>query len=92
MKLIPSIIAMCMLVGSSVVFAGSGSGAGGADAAPTPQLQEQEMTGQPTISGDGINNATQVEDPSEIGRSGSVSPDAPEPLPVEGEAGVQQTK
>ena len=91
MKTITTVIATCLLIGSSVVLAaGQGAGAGGADTAPTPQLQEQ--TGQPTISGDGINNATQVEDPSDIGRTGDVTADAPEPQPLEGDAGVQQAK
>ena len=94
MKTITTVIATCLLIGTSVVFAAGGQGAatGGADAAPTPQLQEQNMTGQPDISGDGINNATQVEDPADIGRTGDVPTDAPEPQPVEGDAGVQQTK
>jgi hypothetical protein len=91
MKTIITVIASCLLIGSSAVFAeGQGAAAGGADAAPTPQLQEQ--MGQPTISGDGINNATQVEDPSDIGRTGDVPEDAPEPQPLEGDAGVQQAK
>jgi hypothetical protein len=93
MKTITTIIATCMLVGTGVVLAaGQGSGAGGADAAPMPQTMEQNMTGQPAISADGINNASQVEDPADIGRTGDVSPDAPTPLPVEGSAGVQQAK
>ena len=93
MKTITTVIATCLLIGSGVVFAaGQGSGAGGADTAPTPQLQEQNMTGQPTISGDGINNAPQVEDPADIGRTGDVPEDAPEPQPLDGDAGVQQAK
>lgn len=93
MKTITTIIATCLIAASSLVFAAGGQGsAAGADAAPTPQLMEQKMTGQPAISGDGINNATQVEDPADIGRSGDVNPDAPEPLPVEGSAGVQEAK
>lgn len=93
MKTITTVIATCMFIGSSMVFAaGEGSGAGGADAAPMPQTMERNMTGQPAISADGINNATQVEDPADIGRTGEVSPDAPTPLPVEGSAGVQEAK
>ena len=90
MKTITKVIATCLLSGSSVVFA-AGQGAG-ADTAPTPQLQEQNMIGQPSISGDGINNATQVDDLTDIGRTGNVPEDAPEPQPLEGDAGVQQAK
>jgi hypothetical protein len=93
MKTITSVIATCLLIGSGVVFAaGQGATAGGAGSAPTPQLQEQNMTGRPSISGDGINNATQVENPADIGRIGEVPEDAPEPQPLEGDAGVQQAK
>lgn len=94
MKTLTTIIATCMLIGSGVVFAANGqsSGAGSSYTAPTPQLMQQNMTGQPTIAADGINNATQVDDPADIGRSGLVSPDAPEPLPLEGSAGVQVAK
>lgn len=56
------------------------------------QPMEQQMLGQPEVSGDGVNNATQVEDPSDIGREGLGGTDAPTPLPVEGDAGWQQVK
>ena len=93
MKTIITVIASCLLIGSSVVYAaGQGAAAGAADTTPTPQLQEQNKTGQPSISGDGINNATQVEDPADIGRTGDVPEDAPEPQPLDGDAGVQQAK
>jgi hypothetical protein len=92
MKTITTVIATCLLIGSSVVFAAGQGAGGGADTAPMPQLQQQNMTGQPDISGDGINNATQVEDPADIGRTGSVPADAPDPQPLEGDAGVQQAK
>ena len=93
MKTLTTTLATCLLIGTGVVFAsGQGAAAGGADTAPTPQLQEQSMTGQPSISGDGINNATQVEDPADIGRTGNVPADASEPQPLEGDAGVQQAK
>jgi hypothetical protein len=108
MKLITSIIAACFLIGSTLVFAekgtsagAGGAGAGGVETAPTPQTMEQNMFGEPDVSaegskpdvsGDGINNATQVENPADIGRSGSVTADAPEPLPVEGGAGAQEAK
>ena len=58
----------------------------------TVQPVEQEMLGQPEISGDGINNATQVEDPTDIGREGLGATDVPTPLPVEGDAGWQVGK
>ena len=92
MKTLTTIIAMCMFIGSNAALAEAGQGAatGGTDVAPTPQLQEQ--MGQPDISGDGINNATQVEDPSDIGGTEETTMDSPEPQPLEGEAGVQEAK
>ena len=84
MKIIPLIFALTMLTGSTVVSAASDTDdKSGAETAPTPQTRNN----QPDISGDGINNAFQVEDPADIGRTGSVPEDAPEPLPVEGGAG-----
>lgn len=95
MKKLTSIITACLLIGSTMAYAGNGPGAGSTSAntvAPMPQLMQQTMLGRPAIAGDGINNALQVEDPTEIGRSDSVWLDAPEPLPVEGSAGVQIAK
>ncbi len=95
MKLISTLIGMCFLVGSTTILAegGGGAGAGAADAvAPTPQLMEQKMLGKPEIAGDGITNATQVDDPSEIGRSDATAADAPVPAPVEGEVGAMESK
>ena len=91
MKTITTIIATCLMFGTSAVLAEAGQGAAaGADVAPTPQLQEQ--MGQPDISGDGINNATQVDDPADIGAMEETATDSPEPQPLEGEAGVQEAK
>ena len=92
MKTITTIIATCLIFGTSAVLAeaGQGAAAGGADVAPTPQLQEQ--MGQPDISGDGINNATQVDDPADIGAMEDTTTDSPDPQPLEGEAGVQEAK
>ena len=94
MKLINTLIGTCMLVGSTAVLAegGGNAGAGAADAAPTPQLMEQKMLGKPEISGDGVTNATQVDDPSEIGGSDASAADAPVPAPVEGEVGAMESK
>ena len=84
MKIIPLIFALSMFSSSTVVYAASDADdENGAETAPKPQTRNN----QPDISGDGINNAFQVEDPADIGRTGSVPEDAPEPLPVEGGAG-----
>lgn len=89
MKTITSIITTCLLIGSSLVYAGQGPGAVSATAvAPAPQLMQQNMFGRPDIAADGINNATQVDDPTDIGDAAY----APDPLLVEGSAGVQDTK
>ena len=93
MKTITNIITTCMLIGSSFVYAGQGPDTGGAlNVAPTPQLMEQTMLGQPDIAADGINNASQVDDPTDIGRSGTVSEFAPDPLLLDGSSGVQEAK
>jgi len=93
MKTIASIVTTCMLIGSSLVYAGQGPAVGAAAvSAPTPQLQQQTMRGQPAIAADGINNATQVDDPSEIGRSDSVNEYAPDPLLLDGGSGFQNTQ
>jgi hypothetical protein len=95
MKLFPSVVAMFLMVGSAAVFAANGSGPGVSNTGPAgPQTQpmEQNMFGQPGIAGDGIQNSTQVDDPSEIGREGATATDAPVPLPVEGDAGKQVGK
>ena len=83
MKIIPLIFALSMLTSSTVASAMSTDDENEAETAPKPQTRNN----QPDISGDGINNAFQVEDPADIGRTGSVPEDAPEPLPVEGGAG-----
>ncbi|MEN8177777.1 MAG: hypothetical protein ABFS39_04075 [Pseudomonadota bacterium] len=97
MKLYTSAVAMFLLVSSSFAFAanGSGPGAGAAEAVnPQPEtpLMEQKMLGKPEIAGDGIQNATQVEDPSDIGSKSSTAQDSPEPVPTEGDVGVQKAK
>ena len=93
MKTITSIITTSMLIGSSLVYAGQGPvAAGAASVAPTPQRMEQTMQGQPDIAADGINNASQVDDPTEIGRSGTVTEFAPDPLLLDGSSGVQVAK
>ncbi len=93
MKTLTSMITIGLLIGSSLVYAGQGPGAGSAaSVAPMPQLMQQNMIGRPDIAADGINNASQVDDPTDIGRSDSVPSDAPDPLLVEGSAGVQVTK
>ena len=84
MKIIPLIFALSMLTSSTVVSAASDTDdKKEAETAPKPQTRNN----QPAISGDGINNAFQVEDPADIGRTGSVPEDAPEPAPLEGGAG-----
>jgi hypothetical protein len=93
MKTIASIITTSLLIGSSFVYAGQGPvAAGAASVAPTPQLMEQTMLGQPDIAADGINNASQVDDPTDIGRSGTVTEFAPDPLLLDGSSGVQVAK
>jgi hypothetical protein len=95
MKAITSIIASCLLIGSSFVYAGQGPGpaaGGGASVAPMPNLMQEALFGRPDIAADGINNASQVDDPTEIGRNDFVPLDTPEPLPIEGSAGTQVAK
>ena len=93
MKTITNIITTCMLIGSSIVYAGQGPETSGAlSVSPTPQLMEQTMLGQPDIAADGINNASQVDDPTDIGRSGTVSEFAPDPLLLDGSSGTQVAK
>jgi hypothetical protein len=93
MKTITSIIATGMLIGSSFVYAGQGPSLdSAASSAPMPKLMQQTMLGQPDIAADGINNATQVDDPTEIGRTGTVSEFAPDPLLLEGSSGFQVAK
>ena len=100
MKLYAYTAAIFLLVGSSFAFAGNGKGQGAADAAPQPQPQSQEQNmyneqdtvfGKPAIAGDGIQNATQVVNPTDIG-NGSTTAVAPEPQPTEGDVGVQTAK
>jgi hypothetical protein len=93
MKKLTSLITACLLIGFGAVYAGQGPGGSSAETvAPMPQLMLQNMYGKPDLAGDGINNATQVEDPADIGRSGEGNLEAPEPLPVEGSAGIQEAK
>ena len=93
MKTITTIITSCLLIGSSMVYAGQGPGSVSSNTATTaPQSMLQSAFGRPAIAADGINNASQVDDPTDIGRSGTVSPDAPDPVLLEGSAGVQEAK
>jgi len=99
MKLYTTAVAMFLLVSSSVAFSANSSGPGAASpAAANPQpetpLLEQNMFGnsQPGIAGDGIQNATQVDSPSDIGNKSSTAQDSPEPVPTEGDVGVQNAK
>jgi hypothetical protein len=93
MKTIATIITTSMLIGSSFVYAGQGpAGVDATGVAPTPQLMEQTMQGQPDIAADGINNASQVDDPTDIGRSGSVTEFAPDPQLLEGGSGSQEAR
>jgi hypothetical protein len=93
MKTITSIITAAMLIGSSFVYAGQGPSVDSAGStAPLPQLRQQTMLGQPDIAADGINNASQVDDPTEIGRSGTVTGFAPDPLLLDGSSGIQEAK
>lgn len=93
MKLSTSTVAMFLLVGSSLVLAAGGPGgsqAANPQAGDSP-LQQQNVFGRPSISGDGIQNATQVDDPSDIG-SDNATTDSPEPAPTVGGVGVQNAK
>ena len=92
MKTITSLIATCMLIGSSLVYAAQGPAGTTASASATPQLMQQTMLGQPDIAADGINNASQVDDPTDIGRSGMVTEFAPDPLLLVGSSGTQVAK
>lgn len=95
MKLHSTAVAMFLLVSSAVVFTANGSGPGNAEAVtgePAAESMGEKMFGKPDIAGDGIQNATQVENPSDIGNKSSTATDSPEPLPTEGDAGVQNTQ
>ena len=101
MKRFSSAIAVCMLVSSAVAFAanGNGSGAGNEGVAipgPAAQPMEQNMfvesEGKPAIAGDGIQNATQVDSPSDIGRDNATANDSPEPVPTVGDVGNQNAQ
>ncbi|MFW2372697.1 MAG: hypothetical protein ACN4GM_06205 [Gammaproteobacteria bacterium] len=91
MKILHSIIVMYLLSCTSVAFALNDNDVDTNDAdsleSSQPKNQDKHNSYKPDIAGDGINNAFQVEDPSDIGRSGSVPEHAPEPAPVEGGAG-----
>ena len=99
MKRYTSAVAMFLLFGSSVAFAANGNGTANTEAAgPQPQTQQQNMYsesdtlfGKPAIAADGIQNSTQVDNPSDIG-GGSSTAVSPEPLPTEGDVGVQNAK
>ncbi|MDJ0806664.1 MAG: hypothetical protein QNJ78_07490 [Gammaproteobacteria bacterium] len=103
MKLFTSAVALCMLIGSSLTLAANGNGPGAAEAVAPQQNEnppmEQEMFGQPEdrggqpeIAGDGIQNATQVENPTDIGNKSSTAQDSPEPIPTVGDVGEQKAK
>jgi hypothetical protein len=92
MKTIPSIIMASMLIGSSFVHAAQGPAGSTVSATATPQLMQQTMLGQPDIAADGINNASQVDDPSDIGGSDMVTEFAPDPLLLDGSSGFQVAK
>ena len=53
---------------------------------------EQKVLGQPDIAGDGINNAFQVDNPTDIGNKSTTANDSPVPEPTVGEVGVQKAK
>ena len=88
MKTITSIIMTSMLIGSSFVYAAQGPAGSTVSTTATPQL----MLGQPDIAADGINNASQVDDPTDIGRSDMVTEFAPDPLLLIGSSGTQVAK
>jgi hypothetical protein len=93
MKAISHVIMAALMIGSSVVYAGQGPGTASVNAVTTaPQSMLQSAFGRPAIAADGINNASQVDDPTEIGRSGMISTDAPDPILLEGGAGVLEAK
>ena len=92
MKTITSIIMTSMLIGSSFVYAAQGPAGTSASATATPQLMQQTMLGQPAIAADGINNASQVDDPTDIGGSDMVTEFAPDPLLLDGSSGFQVAK
>jgi hypothetical protein len=77
-----------MLIGSSFVYAAQGP----VSTTATPQLMQQTMLGQPAIAADGINNASQVDDPTDIGGSDMVTEFAPDPLLLDGSSGFQVAK
>ena len=106
MKLYSTTVAMFLLVSSAVVFAANGSGPGAGNTGntgnvgnvgkvpgePAAESMGDKMFGQPDIAADGIQNATQVDNPSDIGNKSSTASDSPEPLPTEGDVGIQNTK
>jgi hypothetical protein len=92
MKAITSIIMTSMLIGSSFVYAAQGPAGTAVSANATPQLMQQTMLGQPDIAADGITNASQVDDPTDIGRSDMVTEFAPDPLLLDGNSGTQVAK
>ena len=103
MKLYSTAVAMFLLVSSAVVFAANGSGPGAGNVGnvgnvgtvpgePAAKPMGEKMFGQPDIAADGIQNATQVDNPSDIGNKSSTASDSPEPLPTEGDVGIQNTQ
>ena len=94
MKRYSTIVAVILLASSAFAFAASGNGPGtSATVTPTPaQPMQQNMFGQPDISGDGINNATQVDNPADIGNKSTTASDSPVPAPTVGDVGVQNAK
>lgn len=96
MKLFTTAVAMFLLVSSSFTYAANGSGPGAVGTVSPQQgenpLMEQAMFGMPEVAGDGIQNSTQVENPADIGNKSSTAQDSPEPVPTEGDVGVQIAK
>lgn len=94
MKRFSTTVAMLLMVSSASLFAANGSGPGAASAGDPAQDQpmEQKMFGQPEIAGDGIKNATQVVNPTDIGNKSTTANESPEPVPTVGDVGVQNAQ
>ncbi len=97
MKLYSTAVALFLMVSSAVAFAANSSapGAGNVEAVtgtPAVESMGEKMFGHPDIAGDGIQNASQVDDPSDIGNQSSTATDSPEPVPTVGDVGVQNTQ
>ncbi len=101
MKRNASVVAMLLLASSAVLFAANGNGPGSSNpqpSSPGPQAKPMEQNmfgeseGKPEIAGDGIQNSTQVDNPSDIGNENSSATDSPEPVPTVGDVGIQNSK